>query len=286
MAEPLRVMASIKPLALMVEELAGDRVEVTTLMKPGQTPHDFAFKVSDRQRLAEADVLIWVGATLEPYLATLASYKTELSMAEVLNITAPQHHNHQHGHRHDHVNGHELDNSHADQHYWLNPVHGTAMVIAIADKLAALDPEHAVTYRQNAERMGQQLLAISAQRLSAEGPVGNVTEPPVSRSRHYAVVHQAFDYFLERFAYAQPMVLTPIPELSPGARQLRQAGQYLAPGDCVLVESRSPSKWVQTFAARDGLKIKHVDIMGFEESVSTYAQLLENVITVFDECAG
>lgn len=264
--EPLKIVASIKPLALMVEEIAGEHAEVTVLVRPGQTPHDFAFKVSDRQRLSQADLLVWVGPALEPYLAGLSPGREQLSMATVLDIEGTHHH----GHDDDHGHGH------ADQHFWLNPAYGKAMVTAIADALARLDPPHTAIYQHNAERIGQQLLAI---------PVTPATQGNAATERRYAIVHQAFDHFLDYFPYSRPMMLTPVPEVSPGARQLWQASQQLQSGDCLMVESKSPGKWVQTFAERNDLQLKLIDIMGYTEEVNTYTQLLEGVKSVFDECA-
>lgn len=270
--EPLKIVASIKPLALMVEEVAGEHAEVTVLVRPGQTPHDFAFKVSDRQRLSQADLLVWVGPALEPYLAGLSPGREQLSMATVLDIEGTHHHGHDDDHGHGHGHGH----GHADQHFWLNPAYGKAMVTAIADALARLDPPHTAIYQHNAERIGQQLLAI---------PVTPATQGNAATERRYAIVHQAFDHFLDYFPYSRPMMLTPVPEVSPGARQLWQASQQLQSGDCLMVESKSPGKWVQTFAERNDLQLKLIDIMGYTEEVNTYTQLLEGVKSVFDECA-
>lgn len=261
-AAPVQVLASIKPLALMVEEIAGEHAEVSVLVRPGQTPHDFAFKVSDRQRLAQVDLLVWVGPSLEPYLTALADKGEQVSMASVLALTD----NHDQSEpAHDHAHGHR------DQHFWLHPLYGKAMVAAIADALARLDPANAGLYQSNAADIGQQLQAIPA-------------TPAAGAERHYAVVHQAFDYFLEYFSYPQPIVLTPTPEVSPGARQLWQAGKTLQRGDCLLVESKQPGKWVETFASRNGLQIRQVDIMGYSEKVTTYTGLLQGVKSVFDDC--
>lgn len=266
-AAPVQVVASIKPLALMVEEIAGEHVEVSVLVRPGQTPHDFAFKVSDRQRLAQADLLVWVGPSLEPYLAALAPEHEQVSMASVLALA------NSHG---DDKQGHDHAQGHVDQHFWLHPLYGKAMITAIAETLSRLDRANAELYRSNAARIGEQLLAI---------PAMPAADGRSDEKGHYAVVHQAFDYFLEYFPYPRPIVLTPIPEVSPGARQLWQAGQKLQRGDCLLIESKTPGKWVQTFSARNGLKIRQVDIMGYTEEVNTYTGLLERVKSVFDECA-
>lgn len=284
-AKPLRIMASIKPLALMVEAVAGEHASVNILVKPGQTPHDFAFKVSDRQKLSQADLLVWVGADLEPYLSALASGQASLSMAYVLDSLLQQSESDFHGHReHQHTPDDDLHpseiedhsaHSHGDQHFWLNPDYGVAMIRALAEQLSALDPAHQQDYRHNAEKVIEQLEALVAPR----------RENSVAGSRQYAVVHRAYDHFLTYFEYPEPLVLTPVPEISPGARQLWRVGQKLQPGDCLLVESSSPARWVDTFSQRNKLTLKQVDIMGYEEGVSTYLSLLTGVIDVFDECA-
>lgn len=267
LAEPLQVMASIKPLALMVEAVAGEHAQVRTLVKPGQTPHDFAFKVSDRQSLAKAGLLVWVGSDLEPYLTSLAKNRQAISMAHVLEDQLPEAHP---------LASAEDDHSHADQHFWLNPLYGAAMIKAIAEQLADLDPEHQQDYQQNAEQVIDQLSSLTG---------GDLREGArVNETRQYAVVHRAYDYFLAYFAYPQPLVLTPVPEISPGARQLWRVSQQLESGDCLLVDSNSPAKWVLIFSERNELDLKEVDIMGYNEKVKTYQQLLRGVKEVFDHC--
>ncbi|WP_439134304.1 metal ABC transporter solute-binding protein, Zn/Mn family [Pseudomaricurvus sp.] len=262
-------MASIKPLTMMVEAVAGEHVQVSTLVKPGQTPHDFAFKVSDRQKLSQADLLVWVGSDLEPYLSTLAQGRQAMSMAQVLEEPLSESH-HDHSAESDH--GHQ----HADQHFWLNPEYGVAMILAIAERLAVIDPAHEKEYQRNAKQVVEQLASFAA--VKEANPVG----PP----RQYAVVHGAYHYFLAYFAYPEPLVLTPVPEISPGARQLWRVSQQLQPGDCLLVESASPTKWVSTFSERNKLNLQAVDIMGHDLSVSTYYELLKGVKSVFDVCTS
>lgn len=287
-AEPLRIMASIKPLALMVEAVAGEHATVNILVKPGQTPHDFAFKVSDRQKLSQADLLVWVGADLEPYLSALAGGQPSLSMAHVLDARLPaddsQESEEGHDRGHHHGSDNDLDSSeahkhsshaHGDQHFWLNPDYGVAMIRALAEQLTALDPVHQQDYQRNAEQVIKQLDALLATSMKS----------PVQQPRQYAVVHRAYDHFLMYFQYPEPLVLTPVPEISPGARQLWRVSQQLQHGDCLLVDSSAPARWVDTFSRRNQLSLKQVDIMGYGDGVGTYLSLLGGVIRVFDECA-
>src|SRR5690625_6099843 len=64
----LTVLASIKPLGLIVEEVMGERGQVDTLLQGSASPHNYAVRVSDMQRLQAADVVVWVGPEMETVL--------------------------------------------------------------------------------------------------------------------------------------------------------------------------------------------------------------------------
>ena len=57
--KPLQVVVSVRPVALLVQELTqGLTVEVNTLLPQGATPHDYALKPSDIKAIAAADLAL------------------------------------------------------------------------------------------------------------------------------------------------------------------------------------------------------------------------------------
>jgi zinc transport system substrate-binding protein len=62
---PLSVFTTVVPLATFVERIGGDQVRVQALVRPGQNPH--AYEPSPRQiaALADADLYVRVGMSLE-----------------------------------------------------------------------------------------------------------------------------------------------------------------------------------------------------------------------------
>ncbi|MEC8428264.1 MAG: zinc ABC transporter substrate-binding protein, partial [Pseudomonadota bacterium] len=58
------IVTSNNPLALIAQQLLGAHGSAVSLLKPGQTPHDFALSFSDRRRIAEADLIVWIGADI------------------------------------------------------------------------------------------------------------------------------------------------------------------------------------------------------------------------------
>src|SRR5690606_13314775 len=64
----VKVLASIKPLALIAEAVVQDKTQVDTLLPIQASPHDYALRASDMQRLHHADLVLWIGPELESFL--------------------------------------------------------------------------------------------------------------------------------------------------------------------------------------------------------------------------
>nr|WP_237457510.1 zinc ABC transporter substrate-binding protein [Pseudomaricurvus sp. HS19] len=270
-AEPLRLVASVRPLALLAQSVAGDGVEIVTLMEPGVTPHDFAFRVSHRRALAQADLVLWVGPELEPYLQAPLASKRQLSLQAL--ESRPQAEDHGTGRaggeagHHDHSHG---DEDH-DPHLWLSRTLAVAMLSGLAETLAELDPPQASNYRQRAQ---QQIASLQQLALQAG------SQP----ARPYAMAHAALGALVEEFRLPAPLLLSASPEIAPGARRLWQLQQQLQPGDCLLVEWPGPRAWQQQLAAAHGYRQPVIDLMGYDEEVSDYYELLSRLLGQVQDC--
>lgn len=97
-------------------------------------------------------------------------------------------------HHDDHHDDHDAHHEHAhdgmNPHGWLDPMNARLWLAAIAESLAAQDPEHAATYRSNAQA-GQQELEAMTDDLSAR--LAKV------QGTRYIVFHDAYQYFEQRF---------------------------------------------------------------------------------------
>ncbi len=285
-AQPLKIIASIYPVQLIAQEVVGDRHALEVLLSAGQSPHDFAFKVSERRKLADADLLLWVGPELEPYLASIAANKSSLAMVSALSpdpsvteldsdnplegeSSVESHGDFSHGHDH-----------HRDQHLWLSIEDTRQFTMAIAQRLAQLDPEGGDIYRDNARAFVAQLALLHEVYQKLTGTQSDSRQP-----RPYAVAHRAYGHFLESFPFPEPVVLTNSPELSPGARSLWQIGNKLDSDSCLLVEGRNPQRWLTSFAERNQLRLVSIDIMGDLSGVNTYIELVTTMLEVFSDCS-
>ncbi len=288
-AQPLKIIASIYPVKLIAQEIVGDRHSLEVLLSAGQSPHDFAFKVSERRKLAQADVLLWVGPDLEPYLANISEGQSTLAMASTVSIassdlelddreakegSADAEGTHLHGHHHS-----------QDQHLWLSLEDTRRFALSIEQHLIQLDPEGENTYRENARAFFNQLEQLAQLSQQLTGAATRTEVSSAGLSRPYAVAHRAYDHFLESFPFPEPVVLSNSPELSPGARSLWQIGKKLDDNSCLLVEGRNPQRWLTIFAERNQLQTVPIDIMGDLSGVGTYYELVAAMLEVFSRCS-
>ena len=71
-AERPRVVVSILPLANIVYNIGGDRIDLDAIMPPGADPHTFEPRPSDAVKLAQADLIFVNGMHLDETTLRLA----------------------------------------------------------------------------------------------------------------------------------------------------------------------------------------------------------------------
>lgn len=143
----LVVLASFTVLADMAAEVAGDRVRVESLTKPGAEVHGYEPTPSDLQRAAEADLVLVNGLGLEGWSAQF------LDRIDVPHVVVTE----------------DVDTipiaegeaeGEANPHAWMSPVQAQHYVTAIAGALGELDPDGAREYAENAANYGARITEV------------------------------------------------------------------------------------------------------------------------------
>lgn len=67
------VVTSIRPLGFIASAIADGVTPTEVLLPDGASPHDFALRPSDLQRLRAADLVLWVGPDMEAFLTKALS---------------------------------------------------------------------------------------------------------------------------------------------------------------------------------------------------------------------
>ncbi|WP_404326839.1 zinc ABC transporter substrate-binding protein [Cobetia sp. UIB-001] len=116
---PLHVAVSVPPIAWMVDQLAGEHVEITTLVKPGDSPH--AYDPTPRQvaELSTVPLYLAIGVPFEQvWLPRLVKNNTEMQVVHLEEGLNTRHFGsgEAHDHGHDEAHAHEQDAHHDDDH--------------------------------------------------------------------------------------------------------------------------------------------------------------------------
>jgi len=191
---PLKVVTSIPPLAMLAAELGGDRVLAHSILPPGADPHTFEPRPSHAIAIAEADVIVVLGSSIDDWIGNTIMEPTGAASIVKLDRQsereADNHEGHDHEEEGDHA-GHSHDGDHHDPHVWLDPawVRVTA-VPALHRAFVAADPEGAARYGVSARAMAERLSNLE----------DDIRESFAGAATHsFLAWHPAWEHFAKRF---------------------------------------------------------------------------------------
>jgi zinc transport system substrate-binding protein len=205
-ADTPRVVTDIAPIHSLTAQVMGDLGTPDLLLPPGANPHDYALRPSDAEALSAADLVVWVGHGLTPWLEdpldTLAPQATQIELIEtegwpaldVRELEKIHVDDHEDGHDDDHGDEHHGDDHHdhgdIDPHAWLDPTIAAVWLDIIAAGLSTIDPENAATYQANADT-AQAALSVMDQAIA--------TDLADLAGRPYLLPHDGYQFFYTVF---------------------------------------------------------------------------------------
>ncbi len=242
-----RILASIKPLELLVRAIATEDMQVSTLVPPGASPHNYSMTPSKRRAMESADVIFWVGPEMETFLSRLLTGSEFGRRSVALMQPDTQAGSAEKGDESHDVPSHEHDHGDGDDpHIWVDPQMALTMAETIRDALAQLDGADKPALNRNLE-------SFRASIGQKEEQIRRQLEPLQDVSLF--AYHSAFTRFAEHYNLKVEGVLTLNPELSPGARHIADVQNSLrgANHPCLLTEPQFNRQWWRSIT--DGLDV-------------------------------
>ncbi|MEZ5406381.1 MAG: metal ABC transporter substrate-binding protein [Acidimicrobiales bacterium] len=250
---PLQVVASFYPLQYAVEQVGGDAVSVTNLTKPGAEPHDLELNPRDVAAVVDADLVVYLSgfqpAVDESVAGEAADRAFDVAPSARLDLTGVD----EEGHGGDGAaaDGHAGDQV-ADPHFWLDPTRLADVGDAVAEKLAAVDPGQAGTFRANAAAFRHELEALDAELSAGLGSCAN-TEIVTS--------HEAFGYLAQRYGLTQVGITGLNPEAEPDAATIAEVADFVTEHGVATIyyETLVSPAVAETVAAETGAETAVLD---------------------------
>jgi ABC-type Zn uptake system ZnuABC Zn-binding protein ZnuA len=203
-----QVLADTSFLADIVQNVAGSRLQVTSLIPLGVDPHSFEPTPRDAANVARCDLLILNTRGLEPQVDSLVENG---GRAERVVIEAAAG-----------LQSRDTGSGEMDPHFWLDPTKVITYVANIRAGLVKVDPAGAAEYTENAEAYTAKLIQLDS------WIVERVATIPVLR-RLLVTNHESFGYFADRYGFhvVGTVFQTMGAEGTPSARQLADLVQKI-----------------------------------------------------------
>lgn len=244
------VVVTTNILGDVVSKLAGDDVEVLTLMRPGADPHSFEISAAEAARMRSADLLVANGLALEEGLqqhldaASADGVRTIVAgdAVRVLPYTSA-----------------DADGA-DDPHFWTDP----AQMIAVVDRLTpALESLGGAAVTERSADYRAQLETLDADMTAAFSAI------PAER-RALVTNHHVFGYLADRFDFRLIGAVIPggttlaAPSTSDLADLVAAIDEAKVP--TIFAESSSPDRLVRALAEEAD---RHVEVTElFTESLT------------------
>jgi zinc transport system substrate-binding protein len=306
LAEVPAVVTDIPPVHSLVAMVMGDLGQPVLLLDQGGDAHDFQLRPRQAGAIADADLVVWIGPEMSPWLdhvlesgatqgAVLGLLAAEGTFRQDYDAEGGHDHGghdhaaekaHDHGTKdvHDHTaaGGHDHeghDHAGTDPHAWLDPHNAEAWVGLIAAELGRIDPANATTYAANAAAAAAQIDALEAEVEATLAPV---------KDRAFVVFHEAYGYFAGHFGLTIAGAVAEGDAASPGAARLREL-QAAAEGRalCVFPEANHDPALSAQLAEATGTRLGGAldpEGAGLEPGAGLYPALLTGLAQTLADC--
>jgi zinc transport system substrate-binding protein len=280
----LDLVAAFYPLQFVAEQVGGDAVRVTNLVKPGAEPHDLELSVRQVAQVADAELVVY----LKGFQPALDDTVEQEARGRAFDVTAASPlldagagANHEN-------TGEEPEPGEArgakpttDPHVWLDPTRLATIADQLAGRLAGADPGHAAGFRTRAAGLRDKLRQLDTEY------AGGLKS---CQRREIVTSHAAFGYLADRYDLRQVAITGLSPEEEPSPRRLaevaEQARQYKT--TTIFFESLVSPKISETLAREVGAKTAVLDPIEGRQPGSTddYLSVMRANLTTLRTALG
>jgi ABC-type Zn uptake system ZnuABC Zn-binding protein ZnuA len=206
----ISVVSTVAPITSMVENIGGDKINLTGIIPEGINSHTFEPVPSDVKILAAADLLVVNGLELEEPTLKLASanMKEGATVLQLGDKTITEK---------EHIYDFSFPKSdgHPNPHLWLNPQHAISYATLIRDELIRIDPDNKESYEKNAVAYLKKLEALDQ---AVEAAVKTIPEG----NRRLQTYHDSWPYFARRYGFRVIGAVQPSDFADPSPKEVKR----------------------------------------------------------------
>ena len=204
----LNVVTTVAPITSIVENIGGDKIQLSGIIPEGINSHTFEPIPSDSKLLSSADLIIFNGLDLETPTLKLAQAnlrpgasiyslgdKTIKEADYIFDFSFPK------------------EQGHPNPHLWLNPEYVMRYATLVRDELIRLDPENKSAYEQNAAQFLKKLEVL-------DQAIKEAIQTIPQNNRRLLTYHDSWPYFARRYGFQVIGAVQPSDFTDPSPREV------------------------------------------------------------------
>lgn len=215
----LNVVTSIFPFQEFAKAVGGERAAVDLLLPPGVEAHSWEPTPTDVLKVRKADIFIYVGAGLEPYVHDILKGAggepvVVIDAGQEVKLLDSETHPHRHGTTHAREHAPHHARGRLDPHLWLDFENDMTIIDTIARVFSRKDPSGTSYYAENAAAYKKKLKALDARYKN---------ELKQCKRRIFVFGgHAAFAYLAKRYGLEQISLYGINPDSEPTPKKLAE----------------------------------------------------------------
>ncbi|MZQ75297.1 MAG: zinc ABC transporter solute-binding protein [Peptoclostridium sp.] len=266
------IVVSIPPQEEFVKAIAGENVEMVTIIPPGSSPETYQPSPRQMQLFSTASVYFAMGVPSEE--ANILPKANELNPdakvirldKEVANVYPELYIS---GHTHEDTDDEDSEKLSRDPHIWMSPKRVMVMVDVMERELSALNPENKELYSSNAKTYKEQLRQLDSsisEQLSKSG------------QKEFIIYHPSMGYFADD--YGLKMIAVENEGKDATARQLQSIIDLAKEHNIKVIFHQSEIASAQSRTLADEIGGRVVEITPLS---SDYIKSMEKIAATFKE---
>lgn len=198
----INVVTTFYPLYEFSKRIGGEKADVSILVPAGAEPHDWEPGPKDIIKIESAEIFVYNGAGLEPFVNEIIK---RIESRKLIVVDSSE--------------GIELikEEGATDPHIWLDPMLAKHQVEAIEKAFIKADPQNSDYYRANAQALKQELDALDT---------GISKELASAKKKVFISSHSAFSYFAKRYGLNQIAIAGISPDIEPSPAKIAEIVRF------------------------------------------------------------
>jgi len=262
--ERISVSASIFPIYDITRQIAGTKIDVHLLIKPGESPHTFEPTFNTKKNVNNSKKLFIIGHQIDDWATTIVDNKLKVTIIDsdifFLESNMDEHQsNKTQNHKHEKFN----------PHYWLDPSNGIQIAKNIKEELINIDSKNSNYYEDNFQIFKKSIDILFAELTSQSTEIQQVS---------FITLHQAWIYYANAFNLNVVGSFEPEAAEEPSPKYLKELQDKikLEKVSIIFSEPQLSTTSLSGFIKDNNLRIGILDPIGGSKDISSYQKLLQH----------